>query len=345
MPIVSSRPLFALFTGSDQVAETNEMAKKPVVFVTRKLPEAVHERLRRDYEPRLNLSDRLYSGEQLARVTEGADALLPCPTDKLTASVIEALPGSIKIIATFSVGYEHIDTAAAKARGIIVTNTPDVLTDATADITMLLLLGAARRAYEGERMVREGAWSSWAPTGMLGTHLTGKRLGIFGMGRIGQAVAKRAHGFDMEIHYSNRHRLKPDQEQGAAFYKSAEDMLPNCDFLSINCPASRETYHWLNTERIRLLPRGAIVVNTARGTIVDDEALIAALKSGHLAAAGLDVFENEPNINANYRPLPNTFLLPHLGSATIETRNGMGFRALDNLDAYFAGKAPPDRVA
>lgn len=320
------------------------MAKKPVVFVTRKLPEAVHERLRRGYEPRLNLSDRLYSGEELARVSEGADALLPCPTDKLTAAVIQQLPGSIKIIATFSVGYEHIDTAAAKARGMIVTNTPDVLTDATADITLLLLLGAARRAYEGERMVREATWSSWAPTGMLGTHITGKRLAIFGMGRIGQAVAKRARGFDMEIYYSNRRRLKPDQEQGAAFYQSPEEMLPHCDFLSINCPASAQTHHWLNANRIKLLPRGAIVVNTARGTTVDDDALIAALKSGHIAAAGLDVFENEPNINPNYRPLPNTFLLPHLGSATIETRNAMGFRALDNLDAYFAGRTPPDRV-
>jgi glyoxylate reductase len=180
---------------------------------------------------------------------------------------------------------------------------------------------------------------------MLGVHVTGKRLGIFGMGRIGRAVAKRARGFDMEIHYSNRRRLGPDEERGAVFHETAEDMLPRCDFLSINCPASAETHHWLNAARIRLLPKGAIVVNTARGTIVDDEALIAALKSGHLGAAGLDVFENEPNINPNYRPLTNAFLLPHLGSATVDTRNGMGFRALDNLDAFFAGKAPPDRVA
>ncbi len=321
------------------------MANKTVILVTRKLPEAVHERLKRDYEPRLNLEDRLYSGEDLTRLAQGVDALLPCPTDKLTAAVIGKLPASVKIIATFSVGYEHIDTAAAKARGIIVTNTPDVLTDATADITMLVMLGAARRAHEGERMVREATWSSWAPTGMLGSHVTGKRLGIFGMGRIGQAVARRARGFDMEIHYSNRRRLPADRELGAIFYERAEDMLPQCDFLSINCPANSETYHWLNAERIRLLPKHAIVVNTARGTVVDDEALIAALKSGHLAAAGLDVFENEPNINPNYRPLANTFLLPHLGSATVDTRNGMGFRALDNLDAFFAGRTPPDRVA
>jgi lactate dehydrogenase-like 2-hydroxyacid dehydrogenase len=180
---------------------------------------------------------------------------------------------------------------------------------------------------------------------MLGVHVTSKRLGIFGMGRIGRAVARRARGFDMQIHYSNRRRLPADEERGAVFHERAEDMLPHCDILSINCPASPETHHWLNAARIRLLPKGAIVVNTARGTIVDDEALISALKAGHLFAAGLDVFENEPKINPNYRPLPNTFLLPHLGSATTDTRNGMGFRALDNLDAYFAGKAPPDRVA
>ncbi len=321
------------------------MSAKPVVLVTRKLPDAVHERLRRDYEPRLNLEDRLHDGEDLVRLAQGADALLPCPTDKLTAAVIGRLPETVRIIATFSVGYEHIDTAAAKARGIAVTNTPDVLTDATADITMLLLLGAARRAHEGERMVREATWSSWAPTGMLGTHVTGKRLGILGMGRIGRAVARRARGFEMQVHYSNRRRLPADQEEGAIFHERAEDMLAHSDFLSINCPASAETHHWLNAERIRLLPKGAIVVNTARGTIVEDEALILALKSGHLAAAGLDVFENEPRINPNYRPLPNTFLLPHLGSATVDTRNGMGFRALDNLDDFFAGKAPPDRVA
>jgi lactate dehydrogenase-like 2-hydroxyacid dehydrogenase len=320
------------------------MTGKPSVFVTRKLPDAVHARLNRDYDPKLNEADRLFSGEELAQLTAGCDALLPCPTDKLTAPVIEGLPASIRIIATFSVGYEHISVAAAKARGIVVTNTPDVLTDATADIALLLLLGAARRAYEGERLVREATWSSWAPTGMLGTHVTGKRLGILGMGRIGRAVAKRARGFDMPIHYCSRQRLAPELEQGARFHPTPEDLLPQSDFLSINCPATPETHHFLNAERIRLLPRGAVVVNTARGTIVDDEALIAALRSGHVGAAGLDVFEHEPNINPGYRPLANTFLLPHLGSATVDTRNAMGFRALDNLDAYFAGRPPPDRV-
>lgn len=321
------------------------MPKRPCVFVTRKLPDAVTARLKRDYEARPNEADRLYTADEIVAGTAGADALLPCPTDRLSGEVIRRLPDSVRIIATFSVGFEHIDVAAAKARGIVVTNTPDVLTDATADIAILLMLGAARRAHEGERMIRKGSWGAWAPTGMLGTHVTGKRLGILGMGRIGQAVAKRARGFEMTIHYCKRQRLSPDQEAGAAYHATAEAMLPHCDFLSINCPATPETYHFLNAERIRLLPDGAIVVNTARGTIVDDEALIAALKSGKLAAAGLDVFEGEPNINPGYRPLKNTFLLPHLGSATVETRNAMGFKCLDNLDAFFAGREPPDRVA
>jgi lactate dehydrogenase-like 2-hydroxyacid dehydrogenase len=320
------------------------MPGKPRVLVTRKLPDAVEARLRRDYDAVLNAADRLYGPEEIIARAAGCDALLPCPTEKLTASLIERLPADIRIIATFSVGYEHIDIAACKARGIVVGNTPDVLTDATADITLLLLLGAARRAHEGERLIREDRWNSWAPTAMLGTHMSGKRLGIFGMGRIGQAVARRARGFDMKIHYSNRSRLAPQLEQGAVFHARAEDMLPHCDFLSINAPSSPETNGFLDARRIALLPDRAIVVNTARGPLVDDEALIAALKSGKLAAAGLDVFTGEPKINPGYRELANTFLLPHLGSATIETRNAMGFKALDNLDAFFSGRPLPARV-
>lgn len=320
------------------------MSKKPIVFVTRRLPDAVTERLVRGYEARLNPEDRILTAEEIAAGSAGADALIVTPADKITAALIGSLPDTVKAIATFSVGYEHVDLNAAKARGLVVTNTPDVLTDATADITLLLMLGAARRAHEGEAIVRDGSWKSWATTFMLGTHVTGKRLGILGMGRIGQAVAKRARGFDMTIHYSNRSRLPADKEQGAIFHADPDEMLQHADFLSINCPATPETYHFLNAERIAKLPDGAIVVNTARGTIVDDEALIAALKSGKLAAAGLDVYENEPNLNPGYRTLKNTFLLPHLGSATIETRNAMGFKCLDNLDAFFAGKTPPDRL-
>ena len=320
------------------------MNARPVVFVTRKLPDAVTARLSGAYQARLNPEDRVPAMAEVIAGAAGADALLVCPTDKLTAEAIEVLPRSIRIVATFSVGFEHINLGAAKERGIVVTNTPDVLTDATADITLLLLLGAARRAHEGEQIIRQDAWNSWGTTYMLGVHLTGKRLGILGMGRIGQAVAKRARGFDMTIHYSNRHRLPPELEAGAIYHAEPNAMLPNCDFLSINCPASPETYHFLNAERIALLPDGAIVVNTARGAVVDDEALIAALNSGKLWAAGLDVYENEPKIHPGYRPLKNAFLLPHLGSATVETRNAMGFKCLDNLDAFFGGREPPDRL-
>ena len=320
------------------------MASKPRVLVTRKLPADVEARLVRDYDAILNKEDTLYSADGLVAAAAGCDALLPCPTEKLTAEVVRRLPESIRVIATFSVGYEHIDIAACKARGIAVGNTPDVLTDATADIALLLMLGAARRAYEGERLLREDRWDSWAPTMMLGTHMSGKRLGIYGMGRIGQAVAKRARAFDMRIHYHNRSRLAPLLEQGAHFHARAEDMLPHCDFLSINAPSSPETNGFFNAGRLALLPAGAILVNTARGPLVDDEALIAALKSGRLRAAGLDVFTGEPKIHPGYRGLENAFLLPHLGSATTETRNAMGFKALDNLDAFFAGRPLPARV-
>jgi len=321
------------------------MTDRPAVLVTRKLPDAVSARLARDYRPTLNPEDRRYGSGELAAAAAGHDALLISPTEKMTAEIIAALPASIRAVATFSVGFEHIDLQAAKARGLIVTNTPDVLTDATADIAMLLILGAARRASEGERMVREDRWTGLGLTDMLGRHVTGKRLGILGMGRIGRALAKRARGFDMKIHYSNRHRLQPDLEQGASFHAEPEAMLPHCDVLSINCPASPETHHFLNSVRIARLPDGAMVVNSARGTIVDDDALIAALQSGKLFAAGLDVYANEPRIHPGYRTLPNAFLLPHLGSATVETRDAMGFKCLDNLDAVFAGREPPDRLA
>ncbi|WP_282609664.1 D-glycerate dehydrogenase [Pelagibius sp. Alg239-R121] len=320
------------------------MPNKPSVLVTRGMPRDVAARLNRDYDARLNVEDRLLSQDELLRRAEGCQAVLCTPTEKMDAETIAGLPEDVKILATFSVGFEHIDLEAAGKKGVIVTNTPDVLTNATADIAMLLILAAARRAYEGERLVREDKWIGWKPDFMLGTDVTGKRLGILGMGRIGETTAKRARGFDMAIHYSKRQRLSPEQEQGAVYHQSIEAMLPQCDFLSIHCPATPETHHLINEERLALMPDGAIVVNTARGTIVDDTALIAALKSGKIAAAGLDVFEGEPKINPAYRDLPNAFLLPHVGSATIETRNAMGFKCLENLDAYFKGDAPPDRL-
>ena len=321
------------------------MSDKAVVFVTRKLPQAVEARLARDYDARFNKEDKVYTSEELIELAVGADAIIPCHTEKLTAEVIQRLPDTIRAICSFSVGFDHIDLAAAKARGIMVTNTPEVLSDATAEIAMLCLLGAARRAYEGEREIRTETWADWSATYQLGVQVTGKRLGILGAGRVGQIMAKRARGFDMEIHYYNRNRLPADVEAGAIYHESVEALLPHCDFLSIHCPATPETHHLINAERIALLPDGAIVVNTARGAVVDDAALIEALRSGKLFAAGLDVFNNEPNIDPRYKELPNTFLLPHIGSATRETRDAMGFRALDNLDAIMAGGEPRDRLA
>ncbi len=321
------------------------MKDRPTVVVTRKLPRAVEDRLRRDYDPRLNPEDRLLGTDEMIELAQGADAIVPCHTENFSAAVIARLPDSVRAIANFSVGVDHVDLAAAKARGIIVTNTPDVLSDATAEIAMLLILGTARRASEGERLVRSGEWDSWSPAFMVGIQVTGQRLGIVGLGRVGRVVAQRARGFDMEVHYHDSQRVDAALESGAVYHQTLEDMLPVCDFLSIHCPATPETRHLINEKTIARLPDGAVVVNAARGAVVDDEALIAALRSGKVAAAGLDVYNDEPDINPAYRDLPNTFLLPHIGSATVETRDAMGFRALDNLDAIRAGREPRDRVA
>jgi lactate dehydrogenase-like 2-hydroxyacid dehydrogenase len=317
---------------------------KTKLLITRKLPDAVERRAAQAYDADLNARDRQYSAAEMVKKAAGMDAILCTVTDDFSATIIAKLPESVRILATFSVGYDHIDVAAAQARGITVANTPDVLTGATADITMLLILGAARRASEGEALMRQDAWQGWAPTHLMGTEVSGKRLGIMGMGRIGQAVARRARGFDMQIHYSDAVRRDLPAELAATFHEDADAMLPLCDFLALHVPLLPETRLWLNAERLARLPKGAIVVNSSRGPVVDDAALIAALKSGHIAAAGLDVFTGEPRANPGYRALPNTFLLPHLGSATVETRTAMGNRALDNLDAFCAGKEPPDLV-
>ena len=318
---------------------------KPAILVTRKLPDAVEARLRRDYDVRLNPGDILYSGDEIIERAKDVDAILPCHTEKFSAEVIARLPGRVRAIANFSVGYDHVDLQAAKARGSIVTNTPEVLSDATAELTVMLMLGAARRAGEGERLVRTGAWKDWSPGFMVGTQVTGKRLGILGFGRVGQVVARRARGFDMEIHYHDVRRMPPEREEGATYHPTPEELMPHCDFLTLHCVSSPETFRLLNAGRIALLPDGAIVVNASRGAVVDDDALIAALTSGKLTAAGLDVYQNEPDIHPEYRRLSNVFLMPHIGSATKETREAMGFRALDNLDAIFSGREPRDRVA
>jgi len=318
---------------------------KNVILVTRKLPDAVEARLKRDYKPRFNLDDTIYSKDELLAAAEGADAIMPCHTENFSADVIKRLPDSVKIIANFSVGYDHVDTEAAKRRGVVITNTPDVLSDATAELTMMLMIGAARRASEGERLVRAREWKDWSPAFMVGTQVTGKRLGILGMGRVGRVVAKRARGFDMEIYYHDFRAVPEEDAKGAIFHKTLESMLPQCDFLTIHCNATPETQSIMNTERFELLPSGAILINAARGAIIDDDALIAALASGRLGAAGIDAYNNEPEIDPRLIALNNTFLMPHIGSATAETRDAMGFRALDNLDAYFAGDEPGDRVA
>lgn len=320
------------------------MSNRRVLLLTRKLPQAVEARACRDYDVLLNTDDSQYDADTLISSSAKADAILTCSTEQFSADIIKKLNPRIRAIATFSVGYEHIDIAAATAHEITVTNTPDVLTDATADIALLCLLGAARRQYESTAILREGRWGRWDATSLLGTHMTGKRLGILGMGRIGRAVAKRARAFDMEIHYSNRSRLSPDLEEGAKFHQNPEDMLPHAQFLSINCPSTPETHHFINAKRIALLPDHAVVVNTARGDIVEDDALIAAVNSGKISGIGLDVYEGEPNFNPGYLELSNAFLVPHIGSATVDTRDAMGFRALDNLDAFFAGREPEDKL-
>ena len=318
------------------------MMPKPILLVTRRLPAAVEARAGRDYDARLTASDTPIS--DIVTRAQDATAILCCPGDTIDAAMIRALPASVKVIATFSVGYDHVDIRAARERGIAVCNTPDVLSVATAECAMLLMLAAARRAGEGERLVRAGNWHGWAPTQLIGTQISSRRLGIFGMGRIGREVARMARGFGMQIHYRDMARLPEDVEHGAVFHDSDDSFLPLCDVLSLHAPGGAGTRHWLDAARIARLPRGAVVVNAARGTLIDDDALIVALRTGHVAAAGLDVFNNEPRLHPGYRDLENVVLLPHLGSATAETRDAMGDLALDGIDAVLAGKRPAHLV-
>jgi lactate dehydrogenase-like 2-hydroxyacid dehydrogenase len=317
---------------------------KPILVVTYRLTDEVEERIARDFVARYP-ENGMYKTDELLAAAAGADALLVTSVNKLDASFFERVPDSVKVIATFSVGYEHIDLAAAAARGILIGNTPGVLTDATADIAMLLLLGASRRASEGQAVIRDGQWKGFRPTDLLGWQLGGKVMGIYGMGRIGQAVAQRARAFGMKIHYCNRTRLAAEIEGDAVFHASPLELMGVSQFLSLHAPSTPETRHFLNAQMLALLPKSAVVVNTARGGLVHDDDLIAALKTGYVAAAGLDVFEGEPNIHSGYLELKNVFLLPHLGSATVETRTAMGMLALDNIDAVLAGRAAPSLVS
>lgn len=318
---------------------------RPKIVVSRHLPEEVESRALRLFDSHLNPGDQRMETATLNQLAAGADGLLICLTDRLDAAAIATLPQSIRIIATFSVGHDHIDLAAATSRGLVVTNTPDVLTEATADIALLLMLGAARRATEAQAMLREGRWGAWTPTGLLGTHLGGKRLGLVGLGRIGRAFARRARACGMEVHYHGPRRQPAALEEGAVFHARLEDLLGISDVLSLHAPSTPDTRNLIDAAALAHLPQGAILVNTARGDLVDDEAVISALAEGRLRAAGLDVFRGEPNLHPGYAGLPNAFLLPHLGSATEETRAAMGHRCLDNLEAFFAGREPADRIA
>ena len=318
---------------------------RPVLWIPRRLSDATLARARRDYDVIVKAEDTPGTADEIVAMSAQVDAMIPCHSEHFSADVVARLDPRLKIVANHSVGVDHCDLAALSGRGIVVTNTPDVLSDATAEIAMLLMLGAARHAVTGDRIVRSGAWDSWSPSFMVGTQVTGATLGIVGMGRVGRAFARKARGFDMQIHYHNRTRLDPAEEQGAIWHETLDTLLPQAQFLSLHCPATPGTRDLLNAKTLAMLPTGAIVVNTARGALVDEDALIAALDSGHVVAAGLDCFKVEPGGNPALAQHENVFMLPHIGSATRATRDAMGYRALDNLDAFFAGRAPGDRVA
>lgn len=324
------------------------MNARPTVVVTRRLPEAVERELMRDFEARLNPEDRPLGAEGLVEAMRSADAVLTTVTDKVTAEVLSAEPRRARIVANFGVGFNNIDVEAAKARGVAVSNTPDVLTDATADLAITLLLMVARRTGEGERHLRGGHWTGWRPTHMMATHVTGKTLGLVGMGRIARAVAKRAHhGFGMKVIYHDPFPPPADVAAalGAEPRAELDEVLREADFVSLHCPATPETRHLMNRERLGLMRPDAFLVNTARGDVVDEAALVEALQQKKIAGAGLDVFEREPEVTRALLSMENVVLLPHLGSATTETRVAMGMRALENLRLFFGGKPLRDRVA
>jgi lactate dehydrogenase-like 2-hydroxyacid dehydrogenase len=321
------------------------MTHKPRIAVTAPMPAAVAERAQREFDAVLS-QDRILSVHEALEVVSRHDSsgLVISSKMRLEAAAIAALPKQMKIIATCSAGTDHIDLEAARARGLVVTNTPDVLTDATADLTFMLILNACRRARVYQAIMDGGWGRKFSLNEMLGFEVTGRTLGIVGMGRIGRALAKRAAGFAMPVVYNNRRRLSPELEQGATFYEDLRDMLPRCQILTLHLPGNPGDSPIMNEEAFALLPKGAVFINTARGNLVDESALIGALQSHHLSAAGLDVFCNEPNYDLRFRDLDNVFLTPHMGSATIETRTAMGFKALDNLAAVLSGNPPIDAV-
>jgi glyoxylate reductase len=326
--------------------EPNMPSKKPLVIVTRKLPDAIETRMMELFETRLNLDDRPMTQAQLVAAMQQADVLVPTVTDRIDAGVLVQAGPNLRLIASFGTGVDHIDLATARQRGITVTNTPGVLTEDTADMTMALILAVSRRLAEGERLVRAGKWEGWGPTFMLGHRIWGKRLGIIGMGRIGQAVARRARGFGLSIHYHNRRRVleEIEQELEATYWESLDQMLAHMDVVSVNCPHTPATYHLLSARRLKLMRKTAIIVNTARGEVIDENTLTRMLTAHEIAGAGLDVFEHEPAVNPKLLRLDNVVLLPHMGSATIEGRIDMGEKVIINIKTFADGHRPPDRV-
>jgi len=304
------------------------------ILVTRKLINSSEELAKKLFEVKLNKEDKILSKEELIRASEGCDGILSSLTEKFDSNLISNLSKTIKIISNFAVGFGNIDIEAAKKKNIVVTNTPDVLTDATAEIAILILLGAARRAREGAQWAEKKNWK-WSADFLMGKQLTGSRLGILGMGRIGRAVAEKARAFGMKIHYYNRSRLNKNLEKDSIYHKSLESLLSVSDFFSINCPATKETKHIINKNTIKYFPHGAVVSNSARGDMIDDEAMVEALKNGKIFSLGLDVYNGEPNIHPEYLTLPNVYVLPHLGSATKKTRTAMGDLAINNIDEFF----------
>ncbi|MEO1193890.1 MAG: D-glycerate dehydrogenase [Pseudomonadota bacterium] len=320
--------------------------QKPRVVVTRRLPDVIETRMMELFDCKLNLDDEPMSQKDLAQAVKEADVLVPTVTDRIDAGVLSQAGERLRLIASFGTGVDHIDLKTARQRGIQVTNTPGVLTQDTADMTMALLLSVPRRLAEGERVMRSGNWAGWTPTSMLGHRIWGKRLGIIGMGRIGQAVAQRARGFGLSVHYHNRRRVHEEieQELEATYWESLDQMLSRMDFVSVNCPHTPATYHLLSARRLKLLQPHAVVVNTSRGEVIDENALTRMLAAGELAGAGLDVFEHEPAVNPKLLRLDNVVLLPHMGSATLEGRLDMGEKVIINIKTFADGHTPPDRV-
>lgn len=324
--------------------------KKPLVVITRKLPDPVETRMRELFDARLNVEDKPMSRDELAAAMREADVLVPTITDRIDADLIEQAGPNFKLIASLSNGVDHIDVAAASKKGIAVTNTPNVLTEDTADMTMALMLAVPRRLAEGANVLTgEKKWTGWSPTWMIGRRIWGKRLGIVGMGRIGTAVARRAKAFGLSIHYHNRHRVlqSVEDELEATYWESLDQMLARMDIISVNCPSTPATFHLLSARRLALLQPTAYIVNTARGDIIDEDALIKLLQDGKIAGAGLDVYENEPALNTKLLRLAakhKVVLLPHMGSATLEGRIDMGEKVLINIKTFVDGHKPPDRV-